>query len=49
MLPNVFEHQDYGFALPDGSPLREPINRALLKELASDSWNQLLAKYLGPQ
>ena len=49
VLPNVFEHQDYGFALPDGSPLREPINRALLKELASDSWSQLLVKYLGPQ
>ena len=47
VLPNVFDHQDYGFALPDGSPLREPINRALLKELASDRWQELLVRYLG--
>jgi ABC-type amino acid transport substrate-binding protein len=33
----VFDHQDYAFALPDGSPLREEINRALLKELAYGS------------
>src|SRR4051812_6271748 len=45
VLPNVFDHQDYGFALPDGSPLREPINRALLKELASERWQELLARY----
>ena len=47
MLPNVFERQDYGFAIPDGSPLRERINRALLKELASDRWTELLERYLG--
>ncbi len=49
VLPNVFEHQDYGFAIPDGSPLREELNRALLKELASDGWGQLLEKYLGKE
>ncbi len=47
VLPNVFEHQDYGLALPDGSPLRERINRALLTELAKDSWQELLERYLG--
>ena len=49
VLPNVFEHQDYGFAVPDGSPLREHINRVLLKELASDRWSELLEHYLGKQ
>ena len=42
VLPNVFERQDYGFALPDGSPLRESINRALLQELGSDRWRELI-------
>ena len=47
VLPNVFERQDYGFALPDGSPLRESINRALLQELGSDRWRELIERYLG--
>jgi ABC-type amino acid transport substrate-binding protein len=47
VLPNVFERQDYGFALPDGSPYREEINRALLRALASDQWHELLERYLG--
>jgi polar amino acid transport system substrate-binding protein len=47
VLPNVFERQDYGFAIPDGSPLRERINRVLLKQLASDRWTELLERYLG--
>lgn len=47
VLPNVFDHQDYGFALPDGSPLREQVNRVLLKELASDNWQALVERYLG--
>ena len=47
VLPNVFDHQDYALALPDGSPLREQINRVLLKELASDRWHDLVEHYLG--
>jgi ABC-type amino acid transport substrate-binding protein len=47
VLPNVFERQDYGFALPDGSQLREELNRALLDALASDHWHDLNEKYLG--
>jgi ABC-type amino acid transport substrate-binding protein len=49
VLPAVFERQDYGFALPDGSPWREKINRALLTELASDSWRELVTRYLGSE
>jgi polar amino acid transport system substrate-binding protein len=47
VVPNVFDRQDYGFAVPDGSPLREEINRVLLRELTSDDWADLQAKYLG--
>ncbi|GAB3672036.1 transporter substrate-binding domain-containing protein [Salinisphaera aquimarina] len=47
VLPNIFDRQDYAFALPEGSPLREPINRAILDYLASDDWQNLLTRYLG--
>ncbi len=33
LLPNTFQRQDYAFALPPGSPLREPINRVLPEKL----------------
>jgi polar amino acid transport system substrate-binding protein len=49
VLPQVFERQDYGFALPDGSPLREDLNRALLTELGSSAWQDLVEHYLGSQ
>jgi len=38
VLPGSFERQDYGFALPGGSALREPLNRALLQELRGPTW-----------
>jgi polar amino acid transport system substrate-binding protein len=47
VLPQVFDRQDYGIALPDGSALREPLNRALLDVLAGDRWQALLERYLG--
>jgi ABC-type amino acid transport substrate-binding protein len=47
VLPRVFERQAYGFALPDGSDLREQLNRALLTALATERWNDLVEKYLG--
>ena len=48
VLPITFDRQDYGLALPDQSPLREPLNRALLSELGKDTWKELLDRYLGP-
>jgi ABC-type amino acid transport substrate-binding protein len=39
--------QDYGIALPQKSPLREPINRALLEIIDSPAWQGTLAQYLG--
>jgi ABC-type amino acid transport substrate-binding protein len=48
VLPRIFDPQSYGFALPEGSPLREELNRALLTALTSERWTQLVERYLGP-
>ncbi len=34
LLPHSFQRQDYAFALPTGSTLREPINRILARRVA---------------
>ncbi len=47
VLPRVFERQDYGIGLPAGSPLREPLNRALLEQVNSSWWTETLHRYLG--
>lgn len=47
VLPGTFERQDYAIALPEGSKLREPINRAMLEIINSDEWQDVLNKYLG--
>ncbi|HEX2255034.1 MAG TPA: transporter substrate-binding domain-containing protein [Thermoanaerobaculia bacterium] len=47
VLPQTFERQDYAFGLRQGSPLREPINRALLRALAGENQRRRLADYLG--
>jgi ABC-type amino acid transport substrate-binding protein len=44
-----FDPQDYAIALPQGSPLREPLNRALLAYLESPDWEAVLRRYLGPE
>jgi polar amino acid transport system substrate-binding protein len=47
VLASTFERQDYAFALPEGTLLREPINQALLKIIAEPQWQELLYRYLG--
>jgi polar amino acid transport system substrate-binding protein len=47
LLPDRFGRQDYAIALPQGSPLREPMNRALLRVVESRTWNDIVFKYLG--
>lgn len=47
VLPNTFRPQAYGFALPQGSALRESINRVLLRELSSERFHALREHYLG--
>jgi ABC-type amino acid transport substrate-binding protein len=47
VLPYVLQRQDYGIALPQGSPAREPVNEALLRIIRSESWQARLEQYLG--
>lgn len=47
VLPFVFQRQDYGFALPTGSELRETINVAMLEIIISEDWKDYLESELG--
>ncbi len=47
LAPVTFAPQDYAMILPQNSPLREPINRALLDLLSSDEWTAIQRRYLG--
>jgi polar amino acid transport system substrate-binding protein len=47
LLPGIFETQSYAFAVGSGSPLREPISRAVLRLTHGDAWLLLQRKYLG--
>ncbi len=48
VLPEIFDHYSVGLAMPQGSPLREPVNRALLKIIDTDDWLRLKERYIGP-
>ena len=48
VVGKIFEPQDYGLALPQGSPLREKMNRAILTLRESDELALMVAKWLGP-
>jgi len=48
VLAGTFDHYYVSMALPSGSPLREPLNRALLKIITADDWHRLVELYLGP-
>lgn len=45
VLPYELEAQNYAFILPEGSLLREDINRTLLTVRARDDWRDRLADY----
>ena len=47
VLPLVLERQDYAFALPTGSRLREPINTSLLQQVNASDWPERLNKAFG--
>ena len=47
IAPTVFARQDYGIALPPGSPLREQLNRLILRITRSPEWDAMLNMYLG--
>lgn len=47
VAPYKVAPQHYGIAFPEGSPLREPINRTLLRIVENDVWDNVLEDYLG--
>ena len=47
VLPGTFQRQDYAFAVPANSQLREPINRVLVEKIRSPQWQDVLYRYLG--
>jgi polar amino acid transport system substrate-binding protein len=47
VLPLNLDPQLYAFALREGSPLRESINRVLLRKIHEPAWSDLLYHYLG--
>lgn len=47
VLPHAFDRQDYAIALPPGSVLREPVNRALIRAVRDPSFDQMVERYLG--
>ncbi len=47
MVDKLFELQQYGIAFPEGSPLREPVNRTMLKIIQKEEWQRVLKSYLG--
>jgi len=49
VLPHTFIRQDYAIALPQGSPLREPLNLVLETEIRSPHWQERIYRYLGEE
>jgi ABC-type amino acid transport substrate-binding protein len=43
----LFDIQYYGFLFPQGSELREPVNRALLKLRTNGIYDKLYSKWFG--
>jgi polar amino acid transport system substrate-binding protein len=48
VLATTFDHYYVSMAVPSGSPLREPLDRALLGVTATDDWLRLVELYMGP-
>lgn len=47
VLPITLEQVYYGFALHEGSKLREPLNRRIIDIISNPSWEDLQYKYFG--
>lgn len=47
VLPHILRREHYALALPQGSPLRVRLNKALLEVLESPAWTTLRSRYLG--
>jgi ABC-type amino acid transport substrate-binding protein len=47
VVGNIFDTQYYGFLFPQGSELREPVNRALLKLRKNGQYDRIFNKWFG--
>jgi len=47
VLPNTFNDQYYGIAMPLGADYRNEMNRIILDYIASEEWNDLTNRFLG--
>jgi polar amino acid transport system substrate-binding protein len=47
LIGNVFQREEYGIALPAGSALRKPVNRALLEMRADGTYDRIYEYYFG--
>jgi ABC-type amino acid transport substrate-binding protein len=47
VVGNLFDQQYYGFLFPQGSELREPVNRALLKMHETGQYDNIFNKWFG--
>ena len=47
VLHETFDHYYLSMAIPQGHPLREPLNRAILKVMSTPEWDTSVKKYLG--
>lgn len=48
VLPQTLAVHDYALAIPTGSPLKEAVNRAVLKVTQTPEWTELVERYVGP-
>jgi polar amino acid transport system substrate-binding protein len=48
VLAGTFDHYYVSMAVSEGSPLREPLNRALLNIITTDDWFRWVDFYIGP-
>jgi len=46
---NLFKKQVYGFSFPENSPLREQVNRIILKLKENGEYKKLYKKWFGDQ
>ena len=46
VLPETFDEYFVSIALQQNSPLRKPINQALLKLMKTETWAELLSRYI---
>jgi ABC-type amino acid transport substrate-binding protein len=46
VLPGIYDEYFVSIALPQNSPLRKPINKALLKLMKTENWTELRNRYI---